>query len=40
MTDAIIVRGASKHYGDFAALDDIDQPTQQQRGRQPLHDSA
>jgi sulfate/thiosulfate transport system ATP-binding protein len=24
MTDAIIVRGASKHYGDFAALDNID----------------
>jgi len=21
MTDAIIVRGANKHYGDFAALD-------------------
>ncbi|WP_193047205.1 sulfate/molybdate ABC transporter ATP-binding protein [Mycolicibacterium baixiangningiae] len=24
MTDAIIVRGANKHYGDFAALDNID----------------
>jgi sulfate transport system ATP-binding protein len=24
MTDAIIVRGANKHYGDFAALDDVD----------------
>ncbi|HXZ69472.1 MAG TPA: ATP-binding cassette domain-containing protein, partial [Streptosporangiaceae bacterium] len=24
MTDAITVRGASKHYGDFAALDNID----------------
>jgi sulfate transport system ATP-binding protein len=24
MTDAIIVRGASKHYGDFAALDNVD----------------
>ena len=21
MTDAIVVRGANKHYGDFAALD-------------------
>jgi sulfate transport system ATP-binding protein len=24
MTDAIIVRGANKHYGDFAALDQVD----------------
>src|SRR6195256_562211 len=24
MTDAIIVRGANKHYGDFAALDNVD----------------
>ena len=24
MTDAIVVRGANKHYGDFAALDNID----------------
>ncbi|HUO38538.1 MAG TPA: TOBE-like domain-containing protein [Mycobacterium sp.] len=24
MTDAIVVRGASKHYGEFAALDNID----------------
>ncbi|OBI77413.1 sulfate/molybdate ABC transporter ATP-binding protein [Mycobacterium sp. E740] len=24
MTDAIVVRGANKHYGDFAALDDVD----------------
>jgi sulfate transport system ATP-binding protein len=24
MTNAIIVRGANKHYGDFAALDDVD----------------
>src|ERR1700738_5667616 len=24
MTDAITVRGANKHYGDFAALDNID----------------
>src|SRR3954451_24494278 len=23
MTDAIIVRGANKHYGDFAALDNV-----------------
>ena len=24
MTNAIIVRGANKHYGDFAALDNVD----------------
>jgi sulfate transport system ATP-binding protein len=24
MTDAIVVRGANKHYGDFAALDNVD----------------
>lgn len=24
MTDAIVVRGANKHFGDFAALDDVD----------------
>ncbi|MDT5409245.1 MAG: hypothetical protein QOG14_1465, partial [Mycobacterium sp.] len=24
MTDAIVVRGANKRYGDFAALDNVD----------------